>query len=368
MKTNDFQSYSVDSKDFLFTRGVHTFDINLSAFSNAYLYVKKTVEERYVNVNKINFHEDEYGVLPIVLGKRCNIYNDSCLNDITVDMNCNKNEFKDYNLNSPFDQISDKADLTIVSTVKSLSYFEYLVIKSIIDSGRIIAYGSDKNLTIAYTNILKKYYNKVEILPSWKKSRILTGEAPIKTELDLNILISTYSGRGIILKNYPGSYAYNSPDPGALSLLNGISSLDDFGNVLDMGCGNGILTKYLFIENKNFSNVTLTDINHSSILSAKLNLLDFEHRIITLREDSRTQSQETYDTILLNPPFHSGRGTTRLMALELFNAAHKKLNPDGRMFVVYNRHLNYYYNLKRLFHEVDILIDNNKFTVLVCKK
>ncbi|MFO1071104.1 MAG: methyltransferase, partial [Geminicoccaceae bacterium] len=70
-----------------------------------------------------------------------------------------------------------------------------------------------------------------------------------------------------------------------------------------------------------------------------------------------------YDTIVCNPPFHSGRAAEPALGQAMIAAAARALRPGGRRVMVANRGLPYEPALAAAFASVATLADNNKFRV-----
>jgi len=73
---------------------------------------------------------------------------------------------------------------------------------------------------------------------------------------------------------------------------------------------------------------------------------------------------EHYQVILCNPPFHQQNVVGDFVAQLMFRDAKKALHQGGELWVIGNRHLGYFNNLKRLFGNCFAIAANNKFVVL----
>ena len=72
--------------------------------------------------------------------------------------------------------------------------------------------------------------------------------------------------------------------------------------------------------------------------------------------------------ILCNPPFHQQHAITDHIAWQMFNDARRSLKYGGELYVVGNRHLDYFRKLKRAFGNCTTIATNNKFVVLKATK
>ena len=100
------------------------------------------------------------------------------------------------------------------------------------------------------------------------------------------------------------------------------------------------------------------------------------NRAIRLRRQKESQAifhgvihkNETYDATLCNPPFHQQHAITDHIAWQMFNDARRSLKYGGELYVVGNRHLDYFRKLKRAFGNCTTIATNNKFVILKATK
>ena len=70
------------------------------------------------------------------------------------------------------------------------------------------------------------------------------------------------------------------------------------------------------------------------------------------------------DLVLNNPPFHTHRATTDIVAWRMFTGARRALRPGGELWVVGNRHLGYHVKLRKIFGNCETVAASPKFVVL----
>lgn len=75
-------------------------------------------------------------------------------------------------------------------------------------------------------------------------------------------------------------------------------------NILDLGCGSGIIGITLKKEINNI-NVTCTDINKKALKLTKLNSKQLQANIIILKKNLLNKNKNKYDVIISNPPYIS---------------------------------------------------------------
>ncbi len=74
--------------------------------------------------------------------------------------------------------------------------------------------------------------------------------------------------------------------------------------------------------------------------------------------------EQSYDLIICNPPFHEQHTVGDHIAKRLFEQAKEKLNNEGKLVIVGNRHLAYHITLKKYFKHVEQIASNHKFVLL----
>ena len=71
-----------------------------------------------------------------------------------------------------------------------------------------------------------------------------------------------------------------------------------------------------------------------------------------------------FNAVLCNPPFHQQHALTDNVAWEMFHHARRCLKINGELYIVANRHLDYFHKLKKIFGNCTTIATNNKFVVL----
>jgi 16S rRNA G1207 methylase RsmC len=102
-----------------------------------------------------------------------------------------------------------------------------------------------------------------------------------------------------------------------------------------------------------------------AIESSKLNISGDNVHFQLNNELSQFDS-DSLDYIISNPPFHVDHEIDISLPLELFKQAARCLKKKGVFQLVFNNHLNYTTHLNRIFKDVKVAAENDKFTVLNC--
>jgi 16S rRNA (guanine1207-N2)-methyltransferase len=164
----------------------------------------------------------------------------------------------------------------------------------------------------------------------------------------------------------PGVFSWDHVDDGSALLARHLPD-DLSGAIADFGCGWGYLTMEALKRAPGIELVDLIDSEHRAIEAARANIdsvrADFHWLDLTTEK-----APATYDAILCNPPFHTGRASTPALGQNVIEAASRALKKGGRFYMVANRGLPYEPLLKAHFTSFETLADNNKFRVSVARR
>lgn len=174
------------------------------------------------------------------------------------------------------------------------------------------------------------------------------------------------------LFNHANVFSRDSLDIGARFFLNYLPQSKKPLNIIDLGCGNGVIGLKTLAQCPQ-ANITFVDESAMAVASAKLtvahNLPEQAEQCQFIQNDCLTGfAPNSQDVVLCNPPFHQQNAITDHIAWQMFLQAKKVLREGGVLRIVGNRHLNYHEKLTRLFGNCTTLGANKKFVVLSAKK
>jgi 16S rRNA (guanine1207-N2)-methyltransferase len=129
----------------------------------------------------------------------------------------------------------------------------------------------------------------------------------------------------------------------------------------DLGSGWGYLAAPV-LERAGVRSLDLIEAEALSVACAKLNVADSR---VTFHWGDATQFQAkpAFDGIIMNPPFHAGRATDPSLGRAFIQSAARILAPNGKLWMVANRHLPYETTLSECFRNVDMIGGNGAFKV-----
>ena len=178
----------------------------------------------------------------------------------------------------------------------------------------------------------------------------------IKFNFD-NKVFSIYSDNGVFSKD--------RFDYGTRVLLNSFDIDKLSGNVLDLGCGLGVVGIILGTFNKGI-NIYMVDINERAIDLAKNNLVLNNVKANVFVSDIYSNIDNKYDFIITNPPIRAGKNVIRGFLL----GSYDYLKDDGILYFVMRKD----HGVKSMIKELSVkfntsIVNKDKgFYVVLCTK
>ena len=134
-------------------------------------------------------------------------------------------------------------------------------------------------------------------------------------------------GQNIIINSGSGLFSLKELGFGTGLLINNSKIPKDDAEVLDLGCGYGIVgiaLKKRYPELK----ITMSDINDRAVKISKQNCDENDVLCVILKSDifnNPELNRKKFDVILTNPPFSAGKK----VCTEIIQQSHEHLNRDG---------------------------------------
>jgi 16S rRNA (guanine1207-N2)-methyltransferase len=291
--------------------------------------------------------------------------------------NLQRNQCDKINLLTANDVIPDDIDLVLMQIPKSNRYLSWQLsqLRSRLDKKcPVIAVNKAKDIHTSTLTLFQHYLGETTTSLAWKKHRLVFSyansdpvvNAPFETEWAIE-------NETIHLKNQPNVYSGEGLDLGARFLLDYIPADPELRHIIDLGCGNGVLSIKAGQLNPQ-ARLTCVDESYMAIESAKKNLLENlgkERNIQCIANNCLDGfKQESTYLVLCNPPFHQQNTITDHIAWQMFCDSKHVLNPGGQLLVIGNRHLGYDVKLERLFGKTQVktVATNSKFVILQATK
>lgn len=227
--------------------------------------------------------------------------------------------------------------------------------------------GMSKHIPVKWLKWLEANNCDYTQFPIKKKARLMSFKLGETLPL-LHVLKGYQDLDGKDVNALPGVFSRDHMDIGSRFFIQQLNKLDLSGTVIDLGCGNGLLTLACIKQNNPSNlNLVLCDDSSLALASAKHNLEARNvHTAHYKHTDALLNVAERADTILCNPPFHSGNRISTAAAERMFQQARKQLHENGQLLVIANRHLPYAPVLKKHFKKTNLLASDSKFVIYQC--
>ena len=151
-----------------------------------------------------------------------------------------------------------------------------------------------------------------------------------------------------------GVFSKDKFDYGTRLLLDNIDISKLSGNVLDLGCGIGVVGIILGTINENI-NIDMVDINERAISLVRDNLTLNKVKANAFSSDVYSNVNKKYDYIITNPPIRAGKEVVRKFLL----GGYDYLNDNGILYFVMRKD----HGVKSMIKELE-----NKYNVTIINK
>ena len=165
--------------------------------------------------------------------------------------------------------------------------------------------------------------------------------------------------------SYPGVFAAGRLDVGTRALLDAMQTLPLVGRrVLDFACGSGVIGAFL-AEAEPTAHVDFLDADAVALAAARENVAGA--RLIP-SDGFDALTEQSYDLIVSNPPYHEGKAETGRVVERLIRGAPDHLEAGGSLAFVTQRRLPLAALLESTFNTVEVLLDSGPNRVWLGKK
>ena len=265
-------------------------------------------------------------------------------------------------------------DWVLARTPKNLSFFEDMLCRISAhlhaDSKLVCGYMVKHQANSSF-DLIAKYFGDTTTSLAKKKARLIFASfqrakvtSPYPTNVSFQPADASLDKPFI---HHSNLFAREKIDIGTRFLLEHIPQ-GAFKNILDLGCGNGVIGIAAKLLNP-AAQIYFCDESAMAIQSAKANYAAYFSDSATFTWTNSFEAQppgahEPFDLILCNPPFHQGTTTGDFIAWQMFTDSHRVLKKDGLLRVIGNSGLHHPATLQRIFGNSEVVAKNPKFTIV----
>jgi 16S rRNA G1207 methylase RsmC len=354
-------------------------DENLQAWDSADQYLLEHIEQLDLAPSKILIINDTFGTLTCGLNRHQLInQSDSYISHQASRFNLERNYLTpDIEYITQIEQLTIDVDLVVIKLPKSNSMLieQLRQLSNILSPDTLVIAGAKaKDIHSSTLSLFEQHLGTTTTSLARKKSRLIFCQPKAeKLNQALSTQLKTWSidSPQLTISNLPGVFANTALDIGARLLLENIPTNIEQRNVIDLGCGNGVLGLAVAAKNPD-AQVTFSDESFMAVESARLNVTNnivHPERCDFIWNDCLSDIEfDSTDWIICNPPFHQLQTITDHIAWQMFKDAYRVLKRGGKLRIVGNRHLGYHIKLQRIFDNCTTIASNGKFVILEAKK
>lgn len=237
---------------------------------------------------------------------------------------------------------------------------------------RIIAGAKARDIHTPTLELFEKVLGPTTTTLAWKKARLIncTFSNP-QLAAAPQTLSWKLEDTGWTIHNHANVFSRTGLDIGARFFMQHLPENLD-GEIVDLGCGNGVIGLSLLAKNPQ-ANVVFVDESPMAVDSSRLNVETnlpeaFERCEFMINNALSGVEPFRFNAVFCNPPFHQKHALTDNIAWEMFHHARRCLKINGELYIVANRHLDYFHKLKKIFGNCATIATNNKFVILKAVK
>ncbi|MFG2003704.1 methyltransferase [Spirillospora sp. NPDC048911] len=269
----------------------------------------------------------------------------------------------------------ERVDVLLVRVPKSLALLEdqlHRLASAVHERTVVVGTGMVKEIHTSTLQLFEKLIGPTRTSLAVRKARLIFSTPDLSIPRRPSPWPHTYalpegvgiaSGRTVV--NHAGIFCADRLDIGTRFFLQHLPQGGDYGRIIDLGCGNGVVGLTASLAHPR-AEVLFVDESFQALASAEETYdANAEGKAEFLASDGLSAvPAKSADLVLNNPPFHSHQATTDATAWRMFTGARKVLRPGGELWVVGNRHLGYHVKLRRIFGNCTTVAANPKFVVL----
>ena len=358
----------------------------LRAWDAADQLLLSAIDEQPGELGVIVGLNDSWGALATGLaagGHRPSMVSDSYVSQLATRANLGANGLdpSTAELLGSFDPVPDRIDLLLVKVPKNLALLDDQLarIRPHLHEGTVvIGAAMTKHLHTSTLEVFERRLGPTTTSLARKKARLVHATIDPATAADPSaaspwpVTFEVEPGRHVVT-SHAGVFSADHLDIGTRFLLDHLPEHRNGNDVVDLGCGNGVVGLMAALADPDVD-VTFVDDSYRAVASAettfRANIGPDRLAWFTVGDGlaelatGPAIADSSVDRVLNNPPFHVDQAVGDAVAWQMFSESRAALRHGGELWVVGNRHLAYHAKLKRLFGNCEVVASNSKFVVL----
>lgn len=263
-------------------------------------------------------------------------------------------------------------DLVIIQFPKSkaeLTFTLAMIAESVSQESLILIVGENKSGIKSLEKLTSEQLQDCAKIDSARHcllfaGNMITPQVPFILENWLKHYTFTINDIAVEVTALPGVFSQNGLDIGTQVMLEHLPKKIT-GEVLDFGCGAGVIASYLGKTCPEIS-LSLLDVSALALYSAQKTLKLNNISAKVFPSNSLSNVTRKYDHVISNPPFHQGL-KTNYQATETFLSKVKPyLTRKGKVTVVANSFLRYQPIMEEAIGHTKILVKKKGFSLYHC--
>ncbi|WP_448569666.1 methyltransferase [Thalassotalea ganghwensis] len=310
-----------------------------------------------------NFHQVNHCSVNDSIVSQLGLRHNFLLNNLPVD---------NVNLLSSLEPLPNNGTLILykIPKNKALLIEQLIHIKNTASPDAIfIAADKAKQIQKSTLALFEQYLGTTSTSLAVKKARLVFSQLNVTTSYQVPAPVSwQLPNSKFTITNLANVFARDKLDIGARHFIQHLGDTQPLSEVIDLGCGNGVVGLSILAQNPN-AKITFVDESYMAVESAKHNVAtNFPDQLSQCRfivNDCLTDfDSNSVDAVFCNPPFHQQNAVTDHIAWQMFKDSYKVLKKNGQLRIVGNRQLGYHIKLKRIFGNNQLIASDNKFVTL----
>ncbi|WP_447880420.1 23S rRNA (guanine(1835)-N(2))-methyltransferase RlmG [Serratia fonticola] len=350
----------------------------LQAWEAADEYLLQQLENVDIGERPVLIFNDNFGTLACALhGYKPYSISDSYMSQLATRHNLKLNELdvEQVTLQDSLAELPANPAVVLIRIPKALALLEQQLraLRDVVAPDTLIVAGAKaRDVHTSTMQVFERVLGPTRTSLAWKKARLIYCQVadivpPAAPETTYWLL----DGTDWLIHNHANVFSRGSLDIGARLFLENLPK-DLQGHIVDLGCGNGIIGMRALVQNPQ-AQMTFVDESYMAVAPSELNVAhnlpqEMDRCQFEVNNSLAGIERESLQAVLCNPPFHQQHAITDHTAWQMFCDAKRCLQVGGELWIVGNRHLDYYQKLRRLFGNCTTVASNQKFLILKAVK